>query len=145
MSTQWPLLFVCQVCWRWCRRCCSWGTWPSRRSVTLTRPPCLTTLVHTFTQAHHHHYHHHHFLCACCLSRSICSNLPDSSNIHLLRPPIWSPCFTPSCPESVSPAKHQCDRLHTSHPVSQNQGLHRSQYIKVPWHVYLILLMIMAT
>lgn len=34
--------------------------------------------------------------------------------------PIWPPCFPSSCPESVSPPEHQCDRLHTSHPVSQN-------------------------
>lgn len=34
--------------------------------------------------------------------------------------------FPPSCPESLPPAGHQCDRLHESHLVSQNQGRHCS-------------------
>ena len=108
------------------------------------------TLVHTFTQQHYHHdhhhhhrhhNHHHHLLCACCLSHSICLNPPNSSIIHLLHPP----CFTSSCPESVSSAGHQM-----SHPVSQNQGLHSNQYVKAPWssivwNVYFMYVIIIAT
>lgn len=111
------LLLVSQVCWRWCQPCCSWGTWFSRKSATLTRPPCLMTPVHTFTRRYHH------FLCAC----SLFHFLKPSQFIHYppLRPPTLPPCLTPSCPESVSPAGRQCDWLHTSHPVSQNQGLHQ--------------------
>lgn len=78
-SAQWPPLSVCQVCWRWCQLCCSWGTWHSRRSATVIRPPCLMTPVHTFTQTHDHCQ----FLCACCLSHSSYWNFPNSFNIHL--------------------------------------------------------------
>ena len=88
-STRWPLfLCVCQVCWRSCRPWCSWGTWASRRSVTLIRPPCQTTLVHTPTHYHNHHHHHSHFLCACSMSRFTCSKL------HL----IHHQCDPPSPP-----------------------------------------------
>lgn len=49
-----------------------------------------------------------------------------------LHPPT---CFNPSCSESVSSAEHQCDRILTSHPVSQNQGLHHNEYMDVLWSV----------
>lgn len=83
------------------------------------------TLVRTFIQQHYHH-HHHRLLCTYCLFHSICLNPRNSSIIHLLHPP----CFTSSCPESVSSARHQRHRLHTSHPVSQNQGPHSIKYVK---------------
>ncbi len=81
-------LFVCQVYWRWCRPCCSWETWPSRRSVTLTRPPCLMTLVHTFIHSQRD------IIILSCLFYSICLNCPTSSDIHmyiLQRDPRVSP------------------------------------------------------
>lgn len=43
------LLFLGQACWSWCLPCCSWGTWLSKRSATLTRPPCPMTPVYAFT------------------------------------------------------------------------------------------------
>lgn len=62
--------------------------------------------------------HHHRLVLYACLQ------LHAISFTHQpLHAPIWYPCFTPSCSESVPPTRHQCDRLHTSHLVSKNQGL----------------------
>lgn len=90
-STQWPLLLVCQVCWRWCQPCCSWGTWLSRRSVVLTRPQCRMTLVHIFRQTIISSAH-------ACLSHSICSKLSNSFVI----PPSWHHLFYPLAAQKVS-------------------------------------------
>lgn len=142
-SPQWPLLLVCQVCWRWYRLCFSWGTCLSRRSVTLIRHPCLTTLVHTFTQTHHHH-HHHGFLCTCCLSLSVWLKLSKSFNILQYDPHVSPPAAQKVC-HLLSINVTDFTRAILSPRIKVCITINTWRLLEIPNFEMFIILMIMAT